>query len=169
MAAPVNSTNSVSAGLQMTSLVAVQAQISAAKSTTNATNASPAASSAKTSDTPNAVGNAGAKTPASTTAASVTAATVAADSKPASASSEASAKSVDQAVQQLQSYFQPQQSVTLNVDKASGESYVKIVDSKTKQLILQIPSKEVLAMAHRLQEQGNPQTAASGLLVDQTG
>jgi len=72
------------------------------------------------------------------------------------------------AVKHLQDYFQPDQNVTMQVDHATGESYVKIVDAKTKQLVLQIPSKEVLAMAQKLREMAYPQSA-SGVLVDHQG
>jgi len=79
-----------------------------------------------------------------------------------------SSQELGAAAKELQSYFQPNQKVTLQVDHASGESYVKIVDAKSKQLILQIPSADVLAMAQKLREMANPQ-AASGVLVDQQG
>jgi uncharacterized FlaG/YvyC family protein len=72
------------------------------------------------------------------------------------------------AVESLQDYIKPQESITLQVDKTSGETYVKIVNTQTNQLILQIPSAQVLAMAQKLQEMANPQ-AASGGLVDQEG
>jgi flagellar protein FlaG len=158
MAAPVNNTTSVSAGLQMASLAVAQAQQSVGKPAASAPAASAPSTSAAT-----------AQPAQTTTAASVTAAAVATASSAKPASSDSSAKTVAQAAEQLQAYFQPQQTVTLNVDKSSGESFVKIVDSQTKQLILQIPSKEVLAMAHKLQEQGTPQGKPAGTLVDQEG
>jgi flagellar protein FlaG len=188
MAAPVNSISSIPAGLQM---AAVQAQLNAGKSTASSAN------SASNSPGPPGAGDSGnvdnldsyvnasnassgaanAATPpnaAPATVASLTAATVAADSTgkatPSSSNGQdqASATSFAEAVEQLQDYFQPQQTVSLNVDKSSGESIVKIVDAKTKQLILQIPSKEVLAMAQKLREQGSPQDSP-GILVDQQG
>ena len=157
MAAPVNSTTSVSAGLQIASLAVAQAQVGSGKPAASGSAAGSASSPASGS------------TPATVTAASVAAAAVAAPSSAKSASSDAAPKTVAQAAEQLQAYFQPQQTVTLNVDKTSGESYVKILDTQTKQLILQIPSKEVLAMAHKLQEQGTPQGKPAGTLVDQEG
>jgi uncharacterized FlaG/YvyC family protein len=45
---------------------------------------------------------------------------------------------------------------------------VKIVDTSTKRMILQIPSAQVLAMARKLQQMANPQ-GTSGVLVDQQG
>jgi flagellar protein FlaG len=187
MAAPVNSINSIPAGLQM---AAVQAQLSAGKSTANSANTasngpgSPGASDAGNVDTLDSYvnasnagnGTANAAAPqnaASATVASLTAATVAADSSGKATSSsngqdQAAPTSFAEAVEQLQDYFQPQQTVSLSVDKSSGESIVKIVDAQTKQLILQIPSKEVLAMAQKLREQGSPQDSP-GILVDQQG
>jgi flagellar protein FlaG len=189
MAAPVNSISSIPAGLQM---AAVQAQLNAGKSTASSAN------SASNSPGPPGAGDSGnvdnldsyvnasnagsgaanaANPPnaAPATVASLTAATVAADSTgkatPSSSSNgqdQPSPTSFAEAVEQLQDYFQPQQTVSLNVDKSSGESIVKIVDAKTKQLILQIPSKEVLAMAQKLREQGSPQDSP-GILVDQQG
>lgn len=188
MAAPVNSTNSIPAGLQM---AAVQAQLNAGRTTANSANTAnigPGAGSPN--DAANGNGSdsyvsasssgkdgtkaATAQNGAPATVASLTAATVAADSSGKTDSS--SSKGADQstptsfseAVAQLQDYFQPQQTVSLNMDKSSGENIVKIVDAKTKQLILQIPSREVLAMAQKLREQGSPQDSP-GILVDQQG
>lgn len=83
-------------------------------------------------------------------------------------SAQVSAQSLDKAVKSLQDYIKPQEVISLQVDKSSGHSFVKIVNAQTKQLILQIPSAQVLAMARKLQEAANPQ-AASGVLVDQEG
>jgi uncharacterized FlaG/YvyC family protein len=81
---------------------------------------------------------------------------------------QATAKDLGTAVKSLQDYIKPQQIATIQVDHATGQSYVKIVNAQTKQLVLQIPSAQVLAMAHKLQEMDNTQ-AASGVLVDQEG
>ncbi len=89
-------------------------------------------------------------------------------SKDAGPAAQAGSQSLDQAVKSLLDYIKPQQDVTLQVDKASGQTYVKIVDAQTKQTILQIPSAQVLAMARKLQEMAYPQ-AASGVLVDEEG
>ena len=72
------------------------------------------------------------------------------------------------AAKELQNYFEPSQKVTLQVDQASGESYVKIVNAKSQQLVLQLPSADVLAMAQKLRESASAQ-ADSGVLVDQQG
>jgi flagellar protein FlaG len=78
------------------------------------------------------------------------------------------AKLLGPAVKSLQDYIKPQQTATIQVDHATGQSFVKIINAQTKQLVLQIPSAQVLAMAHKLQQMDNPQ-AASGVLVDQEG
>jgi len=89
-------------------------------------------------------------------------------SKPAAPEAEATEKPLEKAVESLVDYIKPQESITLQVDKESGETYVKIVDNDTKQMILQIPSAQVLSMARKLREMGDPQAAAGGL-VDQQG
>ena len=145
MTESVNNTSSLTAGTQMTALAAVQSQLTAENNRqATAPVQAPTArtpSKAETADTP---------------------------ATPASKTVEPSAKDLAAATKQLQEYFQPDQKVTLQVDHASGQSYVKIVDAKSKQLILQIPSKELLAMAQKLRSMANPQ-AASGVLVDQQG
>ena len=151
MTDPVNNMSSSTAGIQMTALAAVQSQLTAES---NRQAASPVQ----------------AATPVQAAAAALQAKVDSADTQGATASktTEPSAKELAAATTQLQQYFQPDQKVTLQVDHASGQSYVKIVDAKSKQLILQIPSKEVLAMAQKLRSMANPQ-AASGVLVDQQG
>lgn len=80
-----------------------------------------------------------------------------------------SAKALDSAVQQFQEYLQQNQSdLSFQVDKSSGRVYFKIVDSRTKEVIRQVPSEEVLAMARKLRELANPKVA-SGVLVDKEG
>ncbi len=145
MTDPVNTTSSLTAGTQMTALAAVQSQLTAENS--RQASAAPQAASARI--------------PAKAETADTTA-------PAASKTAQPSAKDLAVATKALQEYFQPDQKVTLQVDHASGESYVKIVDAKSKQLILQIPSKEILAMAQKLRSMANPQ-AASGVLVDQQG
>ena len=45
---------------------------------------------------------------------------------------------------------------------------MKIVNAKSQQLVLQLPSADVLAMAQKLRESASAQ-ADSGVLVDQQG
>lgn len=43
-----------------------------------------------------------------------------------------------------------QRALQFSVDEESGETVVKVVDSETKEVIRQIPSEELLAIANRL-------------------
>lgn len=43
-----------------------------------------------------------------------------------------------------------QRALEFSVDEESGETVVKVIDSETKELIRQIPSEELLAIANRL-------------------
>jgi uncharacterized FlaG/YvyC family protein len=160
MADSVNSTSSMVPGQQGT-LGAVQAQLIQNKGRM----AQGPANQVRTGQDARA-----AATAQAATAAAVTAATTSSNIAPkTTAQSEAeTARALDVAVRHLQDYFAPDQNVSMEEDHDSGQSYVKIVDAKTKQLILQIPSAEVLAMARKLQEMANPQSA-SGVLVDQEG
>ena len=169
MADSVNSTSSMVPGQQST-LGAVQAQLlqnkgRLAQGPANQAPGYPAragqgAGTATTTTTQTAAA----------ASAAVTAATTSTNLAPkTTAQTEAeAARALDAAVKHLQDYFAPDQNVSMEEDHDSGQSYVKIVDAKTKQLILQIPSAEVLAMARKLQEMANPQSA-SGVLVDQEG
>ena len=168
MAESVNSTSSMVPG-QQGALVAVQAQMIQQN---RGRAAQAPASQAPVLMLRAGQGADGAPAPVAQTpaAAAVNAATTSSNIAPkttAQAEAEAS-RALDAAVRHLQDYFAPNQKVSLEVDHDSGQSYVKIVDAKTKQMILQIPSAEVLAMARKLQEMANPQ-AASGVLVDQQG
>ncbi len=51
-----------------------------------------------------------------------------------------------------------QRSLQFSVDDESGETVVRVVDSETKEVIRQIPSEELLAIANRLR-------SAAGVLV----
>lgn len=58
--------------------------------------------------------------------------------------------------------------VVFQVDKDTGAFLFKIVDSNTKEVIRQVPSEEVLAMARKLRELSGRKDAA-GVLVDKEG
>lgn len=149
-------------GIQMTAALAVQSQGSLANtSPLEARPALPAAAAA--ASTPATAASAAAGTPAAATPAAGTPA-----SGPSTPSPEESAKQLAAAVQSLQTYLLPDRTATLQVDKDSGQTYVRIMDAKTKQTILQIPPPDALAMAQKLQKMANPQ-AGSGVLVDQQG
>ena len=153
MTEPLSTPSSLAASSQMTALAAVQSKLSSENDRTTSA-ASPATDSSATRSA--AVNTVPAKSASSASAAS------------AQAGGQPSAADVHKAVKHLQDYFQPEQKVTLQVDHDTGQNVVKIVDSQTKQLILQIPSKEVLAMAQKLREAASPQSA-SGVLVDKEG
>ncbi len=73
------------------------------------------------------------------------------------------------AVQDVKTYLQQLPSeLRFGVDKGSGSFYFKVVDPATREVIRQVPSEEVLAMARKLREFANPKTA-SGVLMDKEG
>jgi flagellar protein FlaG len=80
-----------------------------------------------------------------------------------------SAESFDAAVRAVKDYVQKSQSdLQFQVEEGTGRIYFKIVDAQTKQVIRQVPSEEILAMARKLREMANPKSA-SGVLVDKEG
>jgi len=80
-----------------------------------------------------------------------------------------SAKALDSAVKELKDYLQQNQSdLSFQVDQSTGHMYFKLIDSRTKEVIRQIPSEEVLAMARKLRELANHK-GAPGVLVDKEG
>ena len=155
MADSVSSINSLASGPLMTALAAAQSQASASAQLPAPGAPAPAATTA-----PNAQ--------ASGPAPSSPAAPSAAPAKQADPLAQVTAKDLGTAVKSLQDDIKPQQIATIQVDHATGQSYVKIVNAQTKELVLQIPSAQVLAMAHKLQEMDSAQSA-SGVLVDQEG
>jgi len=54
-----------------------------------------------------------------------------------------------------------QRTLQFSVDKASGSTVVKVIDSETKEVIRQIPSEEMLVIANRLQ------AATKGVLLSE--
>lgn len=69
------------------------------------------------------------------------------DGKPAAID----AKTLQSALSNLTEHVQNlQRALEFSVDKESGETVVKVVDSETKEVIRQIPSEELLAIANRL-------------------
>jgi len=59
-------------------------------------------------------------------------------------------------------------SLEFKVDKSTGISYFKIVDATTGQVVRQVPSADVLAMAQKLQDFSDHKDPA-GILLDQEG
>jgi len=158
MADSVSSINSLASGSMMSTLAVAMSQASA--------NAQPSGSGPPASAAP--ATPAAPKVSASGQTLSSPDAPSATPAKPADPLAVETAKELGTAIKSLQDYIKPQQIATLQVDHATGESFVKIVNAQTKQLILQIPSAQVLAMAHKLQELDSNQ-AAAGVLVDQRG
>jgi uncharacterized FlaG/YvyC family protein len=153
MAEAISSSSSVASGAQVAALAVVQSQLAQDRTPADGTAAAAMGQALAAGDpTPQAAAPAPGK----------------GASKNASPATQAGPQALDEAVKSLLDYIKPQESVTLQVDKGSGEPFVKFVNTQTKQTILQIPSAQVLAMARKLHEMANPQTA-SGVLVDEEG
>jgi flagellar protein FlaG len=56
----------------------------------------------------------------------------------------------------------------MQLDKATGRTVYKIVNPNTGEVVLQVPSEEMLAMARNLRAMDNKK-GASGVLVDKEG
>lgn len=73
------------------------------------------------------------------------------------------------AAQDVQKYLaQTSTQLQFDVDKSTSRFLFKVVNSHTKQVIYQVPSEEVLAMARKLRELDHAK-GASGVLVDKEG
>lgn len=80
-----------------------------------------------------------------------------------------SKESLEAAVTDVQDYFQQLPTdIKFVVDKATGTYYFKIIDPQTQEVIRQVPSEEVLAMARKLRELSDSRNA-SGVIVDKEG
>ena len=80
-----------------------------------------------------------------------------------------SAESIDLAAKAFQSFIeQNSSSLSFQVDQSSGRFYFKLIDAKTNEVIRQVPSEEILAMARKLRELAGSK-GASGVLVDKEG
>jgi flagellar protein FlaG len=78
--------------------------------------------------------------------------------QPAAASGR-SQSDIKQAVQDLNNYVQSlRRDLQFTIDDESGETVVKVTDPASGEVIRQIPSEEVLAIAHSLEK-------AQGLLL----
>ena len=76
--------------------------------------------------------------------------------------SEAAADAVNQHLQQTGSELKFQ------VDRATGRTIFKVVNETTGEVVLQVPSEEVLALARNLRTM-DKHAGASGVLVDKEG
>lgn len=80
-----------------------------------------------------------------------------------------SKENLEAAASDVQDYFQQLPTdIKFVVDKSTGTYYFKIIDPETKEVIRQVPSEEVLAMARKLRELTNSRNA-SGVLMDKEG
>lgn len=71
------------------------------------------------------------------------------------------AKELESAVEKVQSFTQKQaKELQFNIDKDSGRTVIKVVDTSTQEVIRQIPSEEMLSMAKALDQ-------LQGLLIKQ--
>ncbi|HHJ17645.1 MAG TPA: flagellar protein FlaG [Gammaproteobacteria bacterium] len=70
---------------------------------------------------------------------------------PDSTEEPADSEQVESAVSKISDYVQNfQRDLQFSVDKASGRTIIKVVDSETDQVIRQIPSEETLRIAEQL-------------------
>ncbi len=77
--------------------------------------------------------------------------------------------SIDAAVTDFKAFLsQANSDLEFQVDKGTGRAYFRVVDSKTKEVIIQVPSEETLAMARKLRALADTK-GASGVLVDKQG
>ena len=78
--------------------------------------------------------------------------------------------SPDQAVEQINNHLQQASTqLRIQVDADTGRTVYKVMDPTTGQVLLQVPSAGVLAMAHALQSLDKQAAGASGVLVDKQG
>jgi flagellar protein FlaG len=67
--------------------------------------------------------------------------------------SEFTSEELEAAVRNLNDYVQNvQRNLQFNIDDDSGHTVIKVIDSKTEELIRQIPSEELLAVARHIRE-----------------
>jgi len=79
------------------------------------------------------------------------------------------AKSPEAAMGQLNGYLQQTDSkLQFQVDKSTGRTVFKVIDQATGEVVIQVPSEELLAMARNLRALEKAQDA-SGVLVDKEG
>lgn len=96
-------------------------------------------------------------------------ATASAATKPEARPSEQPAKVTDDDLKAVNGYLQQANSnLKFQVDKSTGITYFKLVDSKTGEVIRQVPSEEILSMARKLRALSSHEDA-SGVLMDKEG
>jgi len=76
-------------------------------------------------------------------------------SKNGSAGEASASTNLEQALQDLNGFVQNvQRNLQFDVDDTSGHTVIRVVDSETDEVIRQIPSEEVLALARHLKSMG---------------
>jgi uncharacterized FlaG/YvyC family protein len=81
----------------------------------------------------------------------------------------AASSTTDEAVAQVNQHFQATQSdFKLQVDPGSDRTVFQLIQKGTGQILMQIPSAEVLGMSRRIREM-EAQTTGSGTLLDKQG
>jgi flagellar protein FlaG len=84
-----------------------------------------------------------------------------APAKNVKATQEASRQALEDATEKVRRFLEPRSSsLNFSIDEESGIRVVKVIDNQTKELIRQIPSEEMLAIARALD-------SLQGLLVRQ--
>ena len=79
------------------------------------------------------------------------------------------AKSFEAAMEQLNNHLEQANSdLKFKVDKVTGRTFFQVINEKTGEVVLQVPSEEMLTMARKLREL-EKQMGASGVLVDKEG
>lgn len=79
------------------------------------------------------------------------------------------AKTPEAAMEQLNEYLQNVGTeLKFQVDKETGRTFFKIISEHTGEVLLQVPSEEMLALARNLRALAE-QAGASGVLVDKEG
>ena len=108
--------------------------------------------------TPGASAQAYAEQPARSIAPRADTASLTPNAPPTQVASAASAtapsiKQVQEAVQKTQEFLQNKaNNLVFSLDKDCGEMVVKVIDANTDEVIRQIPSREMLELAHSLEE-----------------
>jgi flagellar protein FlaG len=80
------------------------------------------------------------------------------------------AANLEEATKSLQAYLKGLPSdLQFRQDEDSGKAFFKVVNPVTREVIRQVPSEEVLAMARKLKELDQLGNKAPGLLLDHEG
>lgn len=87
------------------------------------------------------------------------------DGRPSAESSE----STGRAAEQLNTYLkQAASELRFQVDEGTGRTFFKVINQDTGEVLLQVPSEEMLALARKLREM-EQRMGASGVLMDKEG